>query len=822
MAALPHAARLDRLYRNFVSILFALVLSLLALAALAAKVLAQAPDKPAELPPVEVTTSPSAKAKSSSKKSSAQSSAMTAPAPSAPMAAEASDPATALGSYNPALDLPDMELPPGTTLTTAGPVYGYQALSAMSSTKTATPIEQIPQAIQVIPKAVLDDQRPTSIGEALQNVSNTQGPHPSAIGNAEMSPFKIRGFSADLWIDGMPVLFGNTHRDAYSNIERVEVLKGPSAILYGGGAGAPVSGAVNLISKLPTDVAGGEFGIAVGSHDYLRTFFDINQPITSNGTVLFRLTGEYSGADSYIDVLESDRYAIDPTLTITNKTDTTLTIQGSFAKSKQQAYPGLPAVGTVAGDFRIDPSLYTGDPNIPRTDVERQGVTVSLDHRFDPVWSFNVKTRYSKTDAVQPSQGPTTAAPDVGPTTWTLLNVLMGQQQEEFTINPNLQARFALGETKNTALIGADYSHVTDKGYMFVDTLGLMGYLGCLGGAPPFPACVPPSPFPAIDLKNPSFQVPYKDPAPGTGEFFPAFDADNTYVTKGAYVQLQSTIYDRVHLLAGARLANIDIEYNERAIFDPMTGLPTPTTFRTDETKVLPRAGAVVDLTRDLSVYASYSEGMRWVGYSQAVLEPKPEESEQREVGIKFNFGNQLSGTAAYFEIDRSNVPATGPLGVASLTNQSSRGYEFDLLWQPNRNWSVLANYGYTDIEFSDDFFDATSFSVVPAGTTPPGVPEHSGRLWVNYEFDGALKGFSAGAGIYAASGSYVDTANIYKTGSYYTIDAKIGYENETFAASLNVKNLTDEDYFVPYIWFDGQVAPGADRQFFGTLVYKY
>jgi iron complex outermembrane receptor protein len=102
-------------------------------------------------------------------------------------------------------------------------------------------------------------------------------------------------------------------------------------------------------------------------------------------------------------------------------------------------------------------------------------------------------------------------------------------------------------------------------------------------------------------------------------------------------------------------------------------------------------------------------------------------------------------------------------------------------------------------------------------------VPAHSGRVWVNYDFDrDVLKGWSVGAGVYAASDQFVDFANVYKTGGYFTVDAKIGYENEKFAASFNVKNLTGEEYFVPYSWLGGQVAPGADRAFYGMLVYKY
>lgn len=798
MIPLRRASYVDRLSRHILPLLLASFLSMLALVFVAAKARAQQQAEPAELPTVQVTTTQPGKAKGAKKKSGASSPAVVQSA-QPPVEAAAADPATALGTFNPALDLPGLELPPGTTLATAGPVYGYQALSAMSSTKTATPIEQIPQSIQVIPKSVIEDQRNLSVNEAVRNASNVQGFYDLGIGNTDLQPMRIRGFSAEQWLDGLAVNYNAGDRDAFANVERIEVLKGPSAILYGGGPGAPVGGAINVISKLPTNVAGGEVGLIFGSDDYMRPYFDVNQPLSKDGTVLFRLTGEYTSADSFIDVLERDSYSVNPTLTLTNKTDTTLTIQGRKSKFEQQAYQGLPVTGTIVGDFRLDPDLYIGNHDIPRSYSEVEGVTVTFDHRFDSVWSFNVKGRWSQSKFDQKSQsaidGTFTGAEPIFDQTWAMANVQLKQAQEEFTINPNLQARFETGAVRNTVLVGADYSRVTDKGFMFADI-----------GVPP------------ADLSVGSFPSPYTDPDPSSPTFSPFFVPSNVYTTKGVYGQWQGTIYDRVHLLAGARLANIDIEYveNLNALFG---GLPQKTV--TDETKVLPRAGVVVDVLDGLSVYASYSEGMRWAGFLQRPSGTiAPEESQQKEVGLKFNIGAQLSGTIAVFDIERSNVPVTTAFGAA-LSDQRSRGFETDLIWQPNSNWQILANYGYANTEFQDDFIDFIG-GLIPAGNKVPAVPENSGRLWVNYMFDGNLKGWSAGAGIYAASGSYVDNANAWKTDSYFTVDAKIGYETDQFAASLNVKNLTEEEYFVPYTWLGAQVAPGADRQFYGTLVYKY
>ncbi|MBR1219339.1 TonB-dependent receptor [Bradyrhizobium sp. U87765 SZCCT0131] len=704
-------------------------------------------------------------------------------------------PSSALGTYNPALDLPDLKLPPGATLTTAGPVDGYRALSAFSSTKTATPIEQIPQSIQVIPKSVITDQNSLSVTEAIQNASNAQGPNYLGIGTTGMSALTIRGFPAQQWLDGLNVNYDSGDRDSLANVERIEILKGPNAILYGGGTGAPTSGAVNIISKLPTDKASVETGVTFGSNSYWRPYFDVNQPITPDKTILFRVTGEYTASDGFVDVVHQNRYSFNPTLTFTDKSDTTLTIQGRLSRIEQQGYEGLPAVGTVAGDFRLKPDLFIGSPGLPKSVTEVQGVTVTFDRQLDQYWSFNVKTRWSTSKADQKSQSTMSAAPDVGPTTWSMANIDLLQRQEEFTINPNLQARFALGPTRNVWLTGVDYSRVTDRGYMYADL-----------GVPP------------VDLlNNPVFPTRYADPDPASATFFPYFDFNSVYVTKGAYTQLQSTIYDRIHLLAGVRVASIHIDYVENYPFG--MGGYSPTPFGSDKTKALPRLGAVVDLIPGLSVYGNYSEGMMATPFTQALnTNIEPETSKQFEGGFKIKVGDHLTGTIAVFDIQRQNIPVTVGVGIGAESAQESKGFETDLIWQPDRNWKVLASYGYTNVVFTDSLNGG-----IPAGNHPAGVPKNSGRVWVNYAFDSAaLRGWSVGAGIYAASSQYVDTYNQYRTPGYFTIDARVGYETEHFRASLNIKNLTGEKYFVPYAWLGGQVAPGDGRAFYGTLAYRY
>lgn len=686
---------------------------------------------------------------------------------------------------------------PAVVQTTAGAVQGYRALSAASATKTDTPIERIPQNIVVIPRSVIEDQGATTVSEAVTNVSNVRPPDTRMIGNVEQVPVKIRGFGAEMWIDGYPGnLFLAGDRDGLANVERIEVLKGPNALLYGGGAGSPVGGTINVISKLPMDKARYEVGGTFGSYQYWNPYFDINQPLNDAKTALFRITGEYGQSKNFTDVLTPSRYNINPTLTLTNREDTSLTIQGFASQHRQQAYPGLPVDGTLFGAYRVRRDLYFGDPNIPESYSRLHGATVTLDHAFNNVWSANVKARWSQSEFRQFSQSPlndatfTGGTPVFPPAFFDVNNIDVLDRQQEFSINPSVKAKFAVGPTTNTLLFGVDYSRVKDSGYMNTDLLGLLGA--------------------TVDLSspNPAFP-PYTIPDPSSLTYSQFNKFDNTYLTKAIYTQLQSTIYDRIHLLAGVRLNSIDTTYNEFATTPPGV-------FKTDATKALPRTGIVFDVVKGFSLYASYGEGMKWTPFSTAFVAGPPETSQQREAGVKFNWGGMLTGTVAAFEIDRQNVPYTTAAFTGALSSQKSRGYEADVIFQPNSNWSVLASYGYTDAFFASDTPTA------PAGNKLPLVPQNSGRAWVNYKFDGPWTGWSVGAGIYAASSQYVDSLNRWTTAGYYTLDAKIAYETKKFRAAFFVKNLTGQEYYTPYTWFGGQVAPGAPRTFYLQTSYKF
>ena len=613
---------------------------------------------------------------------------------------------------------------PAVTQTTAGPVSGYRALTGVTATRTDTPIERVPQTINVVPSAVIRDQHPLSQSELFQNVSGVVGvPDYNFLG----SGYKVRGFMAERYVDGLPNFSDAGDIGSLVNLERIEVVKGPGGLFYQGGHGV-IGGTINSVSKLPTDERSYEVGTTFGSYERWNQWFDVNQPLTSNGTVLFRMTGEHSKSGDFVDVIEREGYSLNPTLTFTNKTDTTLTIQGRFSRREQQEYSGLPAVGTLdQSKFSIRPDLYPGNPDIPKTTSEINSVTVKLDHRFDSVWSASVSARYGETRVNEPTQSILANTPDLPPSYFFYLNGNMPEALSDLSVSPNLIARFSVGEVKNTLLLGADYNRVTEKGRMWFDMWGAS----------------------VVNLADPDPVFPvYKDPT-GTTLFG---DSDNIYTNSGGTVQLQSTVWDRLHLLGGVRLAHVDIL--NRA---PLLG----TQFQAEETKLLPRVGAAFDLARGITPYVSYSEGLRGVRFFNSSTAPKPEESQQTEGGVKLVLPYGFTGSLAVFDITRANVATANPANPfvqIQTGEQHSQGFEADVTWQPARGLSFIASYAHVEAEISRD-------NTIAVGNRLDRVPTDSGRFWANYRFfDGPLAGFSVGAGVYAASDQAVGLNNKYTT----------------------------------------------------------
>jgi len=663
---------------------------------------------------------------------------------------------------------------------------GYNVLNASTATRTDTAIMELPQSIQVVPRSVIDDQQNITVSESLRNVSGVVARNPLISPNFE--PTLMRGFSSMQMVDGFYQNLNTGDQGSLVNIQQIEVLKGANATLYSGGGGSPVGGVVNMVSKLPEKEAFYEFGIKGGSYAFYQPYIDINQPINDN--VLFRITTEYTNSGSHIDTLKTERYNINPSITLTDNEATNFTIQGKYSNWEQQDYQGLPATGTVTGDFKIDPKLYAGPDDMNDSTSEYYAVWATLDHQINSVWSATSKFRYAHSEhdtfvqSLVGADGFGAAVPFMAPSTWGLMNAELYQKQTEMDFQAYVTANFDLGVTQNTVVIGGDFSQQEEEGFMDVDMMG-SGF---------------------VDLTNPSFPA-YTFGARQNNQF-------TTSTTYGGYVQLQSTIYDRLHLITGFRVGHISTKFQNT---DPFFGFNADS----DKTRFLPNVGAVFDVTDQFSLFFNYNEGMRAQTGVNFVTAPSPELSTQMETGIKFNIADQLSGQLAFFQVDRKDVAVTDfndPLfRSVAAGKQQSQGVETNMTWQATEGLSFLANYAFTEAKFKD------SLAGVTEGNLLPGVPKHAGRFWANYAFQyPMLRGLSIGSGVYAQSSSYLGNANVYKAPSYFTMDASVAYQIKQYNFGLSIKNLTNENDFQRLNYFGNRTTPMQGTSVFFNASAKF
>ena len=264
------------------------------------------------------------------------------------------------------------------------------------------------------------------------------------------------------------------------------------------------------------------------------------------------------------------------------------------------------------------------------------------------------------------------------------------------------------------------------------------------------------------------------------------FHAATHNVNSGATVQWQSTLWNRLHLLAGLRLGLVDMLGT-----NPFAG----TQFHTEAAKVLPRAGVAYDLLPGVTLFSGYSEGLCPVRFFAGTGAPRPEEASQLEAGMKLVLPFGFSGTLAAFDITRRNVVSNAPdnpFMQLQTGEQRSRGFDADLTWRPIAGLSMIASYAHIDAEITKD-------EILPVGNRLDRVPKNSGRVWVNYKVQGGwLKNVSVGAGLYAASSQAIALDNQFFTPAFITLDAKVSYDTDSWSIALIGKNVTNRQYLHP------------------------
>ncbi|MFD2780426.1 TonB-dependent siderophore receptor [Novosphingobium pokkalii] len=619
----------------------------------------------------------------------------------------------------------------------------------------------------------------TGSPHAGRSAGQRLGRHPDPVRRKPVHSPIVRGFPAEVYLDGLPIFAGNQQAfDPVSlvAVERIDVLKGPSATLYGGGLGTPLGGVINVTSERPGTVSGGFVALRAGSFDTWNPSADLNAVLGSG--VSLRLAGEYQSNGSWIDKVRGKRWSIQPSLLWQIDAQTDVLVQAQFNRRDNLEYSGLPADDALAGTVARD--AFPGAPNgqpMTRNDSRMGGLT--LRHAFSDTLKLTVSGRYYDNKVAEsgsfvfPGLMPTgTLAPlyDVYPIT-------MRNRTREATLDANLAATLPMLGGTHTLLAGLNYDWTS-----FYSGMGLF---------------VSDSPSGTIDLSNPVYDLTYTPQLPVNSWI------QDHYRTLAFYVQDQAT-YGRLHLTGGLRLTVL--RFQEESNF----GVANNSTYH----HLSPRVGATFDVVPGVAVFAGYATAFRGAFSFLGLAVPKPETSRNLEAGIKLAVPHTgLSGTIAAYDQTHDNVVISDPAnpGFSIQTGrQRARGLEMDLVWEPSPAFSVLGNYAHTTSR--DD-------GVAP-GNRLARVPRDSGRLALRYRFlTGPAKGLSVGAGITAFTARELTLPNTIAAPGYAVVDAQAAYDIGRFTLGLAVVNLGNRRGWDPYSYMGYPVvAPNQPRSATVTL----
>ncbi|WP_193198026.1 TonB-dependent siderophore receptor [Nostoc sp. MG11] len=682
---------------------------------------------------------------------------------------------------------PTSETPPEPTAESQEPIElvvtgeqdGYRIPDASTATKTDTPIRDIPQSIQVIPREVLQDQGIIRVNDALQNVS---GANNAGYYQGFSEYLSLRGFGADTYRDGIRSYQNYGGFLETADIERIEVLKGPASVLFGD---AQPGGLVNLVSKQPLNQPFYSFEGTVGSFSTYRGAIDLSGPINQQQTVLYRFNAFYENAGSFRDFVNSDRLFFAPKLQLALSPNTTLTLDGVRLDETRTADDGLVAIGNRPANLPRD--RFLGEP-FQNVEIDVTNFSYLLNHKFNDQWSItnsfraqfvNLARYYPLRDSLDEETGELSR-----------LRYFSERKDNAYSTQTNVVGKFSTGSIKHQLLFGFEYTKITEDG-----TFGDF------------------TPYPSINIFNPIYsRLEY--PRQGIIDFFRNDNLDKY----GFYFQDQIDLLTNLKLLAGGRFDIFEQTRSERNLGEEKQE------FEQSDSNFSPRLGIVYQPTQNISLYASYTTSFEptfATGRNGDGSPFKPETGRQFEVGVKADISSNLSATLALYDLRKQNVAAddpnsSDPNDQIQTGEQTSRGIEFDLAGEILPGWKVIGSYGYIDSFVSQD---TTGLE----GRRRDNVPKHTASLWTTYEFQkGSLQGFGLGLGVYFVGDRFGDLDNSYILPSYVRTDAALFYQRDNWKAAINLRNLFNTEYFLGSDGGRLQVQPGAPFSVSGTLSIEF
>lgn len=645
----------------------------------------------------------------------------------------------------------------------------YGASRTSTGTKTDTPVKDIPQAMTIITEQQIEDQQLRSIADALYFVP---GATPGT-GESNRDQITLRGnnTTADFFVNGIrdDVQY---FRDFY-NVDRLEVLKGPNAMIFGRGGGG---GIVNRVTKRSSLIQRREVSSSLDSFGSLRFTGDFDQPLANNVGV--RLNGVYENGDSFRRHVDLERYGVNPAVGILAGPDTRIDLAYEYYHDRRTTDRGLPSIG--GKPLKGFDKIFFGDPDdsVAKADVHVAGFAV--EHRFSDGLTLKNRTQYGDYDKFYQNVFANSAVlapnPPAFPEQGVTLSAYNSRNDRRNLISQtDLIWENRLGGIDQTLLVGFEIGHQQSRNLRLSGTI--------------------------ID----GSRVPLSDPTQDKIVIYAngINDADNSTDASVAavYIQDQIRISPMFEIVAGLRFDSFKLEVED------FHGAGTE--FKRTDNLWSPRLGLIFKPIDKLSIYASYSRsylpqsGDQFGGLTLTTAALKPERFDNYEIGAKWEPVEGLLATVAAYQLDRTNTRAIDPQTQQSVLTgaQRSKGIEVGLERSINDNWQISAGYAWQKAEITE------TTAAAPEGRKVPLVPKHSLSLWMRYDFTDQL---GAGLGAIARSKSYASISNSVSLPGYARIDGAVFYKiTRDIEAQLNVENIFGADYF-PTAHSDNNIAPAA------------
>ncbi|MFV3403260.1 TonB-dependent siderophore receptor [Pseudomonas sp. NY15463] len=669
---------------------------------------------------------------------------------------------------------------------------GYRAVASTTASKTSTALAETPRSVSVVTRKRMDDQQSQTLTEVLGYVPGIFSP-PFAGGDGQAGDlFFIRGFNATDWgygllRDGLRVQ-GNrydTSSEPYG-LERVEVFRGPTSILYG--ENAP-GGVVNLVSKRPTAEARGEVQLSYGSHNRRQLGVDVSGPLTDEGNILGRLVMMGRKSDTQVEHQPDDRLYLAPSLTLNFDDFNSLTVLATYQRDRTLMELGHPAAGTLLHNpnGKIDKDQLSGNPDWDNFQRETWSLGYEFSHRFNDTWQFRQNSRYMQSRIDRQETWPGSLEDGGFGTSMNVQYYDRYNRSIAYSLDNQFEGHFEQGAMEHTVLVGASL----DRTSFNQDWDAGVGRLENV--------------FDPVWSGTPS--------AP--------FHVQNALLEQtlyGLYAQWQTKV-DQWVLLLGGRLDRANSQFRNKA-----GTLNLPADMDNWDSDFTWQTGVMYQFENGLSPYFSYSTAFAPTQQTESQNGAlAPTTSEQYEVGVKYEpKGWNTAFTASVYDLRKKDDVVFDAGDYRQIGASRAKGVELELNSDLTDNLNLTAAYTYTDSRITKD-----QAGSLLEGHQMTGVPRNQASVWSTYRFrDGLLKGLQLGTGVRHFDSTFAYTPiSLYGTldsGDVTLVDAKVGYDiDENWSVEINARNLFDKEY-VAGCNNAGRCYWGEERTLLGTVSLRW